>query len=196
MNKISTQISLSRQTTPKRKGSQSPTVAAFASNVKVEKKYSEKLESRVNNLERFSNIGTLRSITPMSSKLLEPMLNIDLNNVCKGSVSILPHSIPEKATTDRKVSSSIRSAPFMITPQIDNKDLSFNQKNIENLRNEISRKREMIVGYKETFNRKELENKYWVLFSELEQTINRIEDIKRKNLEIRNEIASIQTNNY
>ena len=196
MNKISTQISLSRQTTPKRKGSQSPTVAAFASNVKVEKKYSEKLESRVNNLERFSNIGTLRSITPMSSKLLEPMLNIDLNNVCKGSVSILPHCIPEKATTDRKVSSSIRSAPFMITPQIDNKDLSFNQKNIENLRNEISRKREMIVGYKETFNRKELENKYWVLFSELEQTINRIEDIKRKNLEIRNEIASIQTNNY
>lgn len=185
-------ISLSRQSTPKRKDI-SYSKAELASDLHFERKYSEKLENRINQIEKSTHCGISRSITPISTKLLEPRLNIDLNHVCKGSVSIFSHKVPEKATTERKTSNSLRVTPssYRITPPLED-DLSFNQRNIENLRNELNRKREMIVGSSQS--RKELENKYWTIQHELEETANRLEEVKRKNSQIRNDILVIQSN--
>ena len=137
-----------------------------------------------------------RSITPVNYKICEPRLNIDLNQVCKGSSSILPNK-NLSSKTDRKASVPLRAtvSPFRINPNIDNSDISYKQKNIENLRHELQQRREMILNVKENMNRKQLEHKYWALISEIEETTNRITEIKKFNSQVRKEISMIQ-NNY
>ena len=160
LKSISKTISLSRQPTPKKMISNA-SISSLDSDIQDEKKFLKKLESKINNITTSSSKGFARSITPVSSKLLEHRINLDLNQIYKGSVSVITNKPCIKSTTDRKPSAPLRATPtlFRIATPVDD-DLSFNQRNIENLRNELNRKREIIVGLKDTLSRKDLENKY------------------------------------
>jgi hypothetical protein len=187
--------SLSRQFTPKKRNLNT-SLSSFVSGVKQQKKYSHKLETRVKNLEKYAKSNILRSESPGSLANKEPRLNLDLKDVCKGSVSIIALKNSQKSITERKASTPLRISPtpHRIGPQLDNSDLSYNQRNIEKLRNELQQKREVFVELKESNNREQLENKYWSLVSETELVASKIMELKKFNNQIRREISMLQKN--
>lgn len=187
--------SLSRQSTPKKRNLNT-SLSSFVSGVKQQKKYSHKLETRVKNLEKYAKSNILRSESPGSLANKEPRLNLDLKDVCKGSVSIIALKNSQKSITERKASTPLRISPtpHRIGPQLDNSDLSYNQRNIEKLRNELQQKREVFVELKESNNREQLENKYWSLVSETELVASKIMELKKFNNQIRREISMLQKN--
>ena len=195
MHATSKPASLSRQSTPKKK-IPSGFLTSLASEIQQEKRCTEKLEARINSLERSTSNFITRSVTPLSSKLKEPQATLDLSKVSKGNVSFnYPLKSTIKADTDRKetLPSRVSPTPYRLSPSIEHSDLAYNQRNIEHLRTELQQRREMIVGLKETVSRKQLEHKYWALVSEIEETSSRIFELKRFNDDLSKELSFIQS---
>lgn len=194
--------SWSRQSTPKKRDTNN-SLNSLLSDIHYEKRSTEKLESRVKELEKSSSSFVARSSTPISTKTVEQRINLDLNQVSKGTVlyNYRPQSVMDprsttKSVTERKGPTPVRisPSPYRITPTPDTCDISYNERNIEYLRNELQQRREMIVGLKDTVSRKQLEHKYWALVTEIEETSSRINDLMNYNNRLRVDIQQLHSN--
>ncbi|OMJ90535.1 hypothetical protein SteCoe_7125 [Stentor coeruleus] len=194
--------SWSRQSTPKKRETNS-SLNSLLSDINYERRSTEKLENRVKELEKSSNSFVARSSTPINTKTVEQRINLDLNQVSKGTVmynyrpqSVIDPRSTTKSITERKGPTPIRisPSPYRITPTPDMYDISYNERNIEYLRNELQQRREMIVGLSDTVSRKQLEHKYWALVTEIEETSSRINEIMNYNGRLRTEIQQLRSN--
>lgn len=180
---------LSRQSTPRKKGS-IESLNTILQDLKTEKKISENLSSRVSSLDKLTaSKFVTRSVTPLSSKLLDPRPNIDLNQVSRNPITHPKYPIPR---SDRQSPLPSQTALYRISPVLDC-SVSSSEQNIECLRLELQQRREMIVGLKDTVSRKQLEHKYWALVSEIEETGSRLMALKKYNKDVVDEIRALNS---
>lgn len=180
---------LSRQSTPRKKGS-IESLNTILQDLKTEKKISENLSSRVSSLDKLTaSKFVTRSVTPLSSKLLDPRPNIDLSQVSKNTITHPKYPIPR---SDRQSPLPSQTGLYRISPTLDC-SVSSSEKNIECLRLELQQRREMIVGLKDTVSRKQLEHKYWALVSEIEETGSRLLALKKYNKDVVDEIRALNS---
>lgn len=163
-----------------------------------------------------------RSVTPLSSRIIEPKISLDLSQVSKNPMPMSyfiqdnkalcndytstpdlinyfnketlhkPHS---RSVTDRRPATPLRVSPIPYKPTASpiETDVSYNEKNIEYLRNELQHRRELLTTFQSTTSRKQLEHKYWALLSEIEETSLRIQHLQTSNTHLQREIHHFQS---
>jgi hypothetical protein len=175
--------------------------------------------------DQVKNTGNFitRSVTPLSSKILEPKISLDLSQVYKNPIqrscciqdnkllcndyTSTPdlinyfsnkdtlHKPHSRSVTDRRASTPLRVSPipYKPSPSPIETDVSYNEKNIEYLRSELLHRRELLTAFQSTTSRKQLEHKYWALLSEIEETSLRIQHLQTSNTHLQREIHNFQS---
>ncbi|OMJ91792.1 hypothetical protein SteCoe_5573 [Stentor coeruleus] len=163
-----------------------------------------------------------RSITPLSSKIIEPKINLDLSQAYKNPIPICSHmqnskvlsndytSTPDlisyfnkepshkphsRSVTDRRSATPSQASllSYNPTPNPIETYTLYNEKNLKCLRSELQNRRELLKSFQTTSSRKQLEHKYWALLSEIEETTLRIKHLQITNTHLQKEIHHLQS---
>lgn len=224
-------IALSREPTPKRRPVQVLNdFQSLMTDIRSQKHQTFELKDRINSLESQLSTSFVKSpkktqpsqsvnlsinkqrfVTP-PARVTQPIkpeqlsnensrLHIDLNNVCKSSVSWLSNRDQinfRKVLTERrdfendvKMASSRPLTPFR--NHLHDKSIEDIENNISNLRNSLQRQREYIYDDKEnSLTRKQMESKYFALLKTVEDVSRQVENTRYQNVILETEIKSLR----